>query len=292
MTTTVLLTGTSNGFGRLTALTLARRGHTVVATLRDTATRNRAAVDELRRHADNDKLALHVIDLDVTSDTSVAEGVAAAIARVGHLDAVINNAGVGLAGLAETTTTAQLAALFDVNVLGVQRVNRAVLPHLRARRSGLLVHLSSGLGRLVMPFVGPYAASKWAIEALAETYRYELKPAGIDVAIVQPGAFPTNFGAAMQIGEDQARAEGYGPLANGVAAFGENLKQMFAQPDAPDPQEVADAIVDLVEMPAGKRPARVVVDRFRGQGPTMLNDAHATVQRTMLTNMGMAALAD
>lgn len=288
---TVLITGTSNGFGRLTTLALARRGHTVVATMRDTAGRNRG-VDELRRTAEAERLKIHIIELDVASDASVTEGVDAALAKVGHLDVVINNAGIGIAGLAETITPAQLARLLDINVVGIQRVNRAVLPSMRARRGGLIVHVSSGLGRLAMPLVGVYAASKWAVEALAETYRYELKPAGIDVSIVQPGTFPTNFGAAMDIGADQSIAQSYGPLANGLALFGENLKRMLAVPNPPDPQEVADAIVALVETPPGKRPARVQVDRFQGQGTAALNDAHANVQRGLLGAMGMDALAD
>jgi NAD(P)-dependent dehydrogenase (short-subunit alcohol dehydrogenase family) len=185
-----------------------------------------------------------------------------------------------------------MSKIFETNVVGVQRVNRAVLPSMRERHSGLVIHLSSGLGRILIPFVGPYAATKWAIEALAETYRYELRPTGVEVSIVQPGAFPTNFGPGMAFGDDQARAPGYGPLANGLAAFGESLQKMFAIPNAPNPQEVADAIVALVETPAGKRPARVVVDRFNGGGTEALNRAHADVQKAVLGGMGFTALLD
>jgi NAD(P)-dependent dehydrogenase (short-subunit alcohol dehydrogenase family) len=292
MTNTVLITGTSNGFGRLTTLTLARHGHTVVATMRDIAGKNRPAADELRRTAEAGNLKIHVIELDVASDASVTQGVDAALAKVGHLDVVINNAGIGIAGLAETTTPAQLSRLLDVNVVGVQRVNRAVLPSMRARRGGLIVHVSSGLGRLAMPLLGVYAASKWALEAIAETYRYELKPAGIDVSIVQPGTFQTNFAQAMDIGADQQLAANYGPLANGLAMFGENLQRMMSVPNPPDPQEVADAILALIDTPPGTRPARVQVDRFQGQGTAALNEAHANVQRGLLGAMGMSGLAD
>ncbi|HEU0034422.1 MAG TPA: SDR family oxidoreductase [Kofleriaceae bacterium] len=288
----VLVTGSNSGFGRLTSLALARRGHTVFATMRGPDGKNRGTADELRRIAETEQLALHVLELDVTDQGSVDRAVAAALAKAGHLDAVINNAGYGLGGLNETVTPEQTAAIFDTNVVGVQRVNRAVLPGMRERRSGLIVHLSSGLGRVLIPFVGIYAATKWAVEAIAETYRYELKPAGVDVTIVQPGAFPTNFGPGMAIGADQARAAGYGPLADGLAKFGEGLQQMFSIPNAPDPQEVAEAIVELVEAPAGKRPARVSVDRFQGQGVVALNDAHANVQKLVLGGMGMPMLAD
>lgn len=290
--TTILVTGSNSGFGRLTVLALARRNHTVFATMRDPAGKNRAAADELRRTAETEKLALHVLELDVTDDASVDKAVAAAIATAGHLDAVVNNAGYGIAGLSETVTPDQFLRELDTNVVGMQRVNRAVLPGMRARKAGLVVHVSSGLGRILLPFVGPYAATKWAVEALAEIYRYELKPTGVEATIVQPGAFPTNFGAAMVPGADQARAAGYGPLADGMALFTQQIQSMFAVPNPPDPQEVADAIVDLVETPAGKRPARVVVDRLNGRGAEALNQAHAEVQRALLGGMGMPMLAD
>jgi NAD(P)-dependent dehydrogenase (short-subunit alcohol dehydrogenase family) len=288
----ILVTGASTGFGRLTSLSLARRGHTVFATMRNVTTRNRDAADELRRIAETEQLALHILELDVTDEPSIARAVDAALAAVGHLDVVINNAGFGLVGLNETITPAQFAAALDTNVVGMQRVNRAVLPGMRARKAGLLVHVSSGLGRVLIPFTGLYAATKFAVEALAETYRYELKPTGIDVSIVQPGAFPTAFGVVMQPGADQGIASGYGPLEHGLAQFGEGLKQMFSMPGAPDPQEVADAIIALVDAPAGQRPARVVVDRFQGQGAVTLNDAHTEVQRGVLAGFGMAFLAD
>jgi len=288
--TNILVTGSNSGFGKLTSLALARRGHTVFATMRDIAGKNRPAADDVRRLAEVDKLSVHVLELDVTSDASVQRAIDAALDRAGHLDAVINNAGYGMGGLAETYTSEQLTRILDTNVVGPQRVNRAVLPSMRARHAGLIVQLSSGLGRIVLPFVGPYAATKWAIEALAETYRYELQPTGVEMTIVQPGAFPTSFGPSMDVGAEQARASGYGPLEHGLAQFGRSLEQMFSIPNGPDPQEVADAIVDLVETPAGKRPARVVVDRFNGAGCAALNDAHAQVQASVLGTMGMSAL--
>lgn len=289
----ILVTGTNSGFGRLTSLTLARRGHTVFATMRNTAGKNRDAADELRRIAESEQLPLRILELDVCDDASVARAVESALATAGHLDVVINNAGYGLAGLNETFSPAQFLAVLDTNVVGMQRVNRAVLPGMRARKAGLVIHVSSGLGRVLIPFTGLYAASKFAVEALAETYRYELKPTGVEVSIVQPGAFPTAFGIVMQPGVDHAAiSPGYGPLEHGLEQFGEGLKAMFSIPDAPNPQEVADAIVGLVEAPAGQRPARVVVDRFQGQGAVALNAAHAEVQRGVLTGFGMPFLLD
>lgn len=283
----VLITGTSTGFGRLTALTLARRGHRVFATMRDPEGKNRAHATALRTTP-----GIEVLALDVTQDASVDAAIATALRAAGHLDAVLNNAGYSTIGLAETITPDQLLRLFDTNVVGMQRVNRAVLPSMRARRSGLLVHVSSGLGRIVLPIVGLYGATKFAVEALADTYRYELKACGVDVAIVQPGPYPTELGSGDPNGTDQPRAAGYGPLAGALDGFHARMRTNRASPNAPDPQQVADALVALVEAPAGQRPARVYVDAANGPFVPQLNDAHTTAQRQLLTAAGMAALAD
>ena len=277
----ILITGTSSGFGQLTALSLARRGHRVLATMRNPDAERTAPLK-----------GIEVLELDVTSDASVDAAVAAALRSMGHLDVVINNAGQARVGLSETITAAQLSALFDVNVIGMQRVNRAVLPSMRERRSGLLVHVSSGLGRWLFPVVGLYAATKWAVEALAESYRYDLKACGIDVSLVQPGAYPTEFGSDHPFGAEQQRAEGYGALAGALDAFVQRINTANAAPGAPNPQEVADAIVKLVETPAGQRPARVRVDASGEPFTAQLNDVHAAVQRQLLQAMGMGALAD
>jgi NAD(P)-dependent dehydrogenase (short-subunit alcohol dehydrogenase family) len=284
----ILVTGSNSGFGRLTSLALARKGHTVFATMREPAAKNQAAAADLRGIADQEKLALRVLELDVTETASVDNAIAAA----GPLDVVVNNAGYAINGLAETATPDQYLRELDTNVVGPHRVNRAVLPGMRERRAGLIIQVSSGLGRILLPFVGIYASTKWAVEALAETYRAELKPTGVEMTIVQPGAFPTSFTQASIEGADKARAAGYGPLADGMSRMNAFLEQLFAIPDGPNPQEVADAIVALVETPAGKRPPRVVVDRFNGDGARSLNDAHAAVQKGLLAGMGMPFLAD
>jgi NAD(P)-dependent dehydrogenase (short-subunit alcohol dehydrogenase family) len=283
----VLITGTSSGFGRLTALALARRGHRVFATMRDPDGKNREAAAALRATA-----GIEVLALDVSQDASVENAVASALRAAGHLDAVINNAGYATIGLAETITPEQLLRLFDTNVVGMQRVNRAVLPSMRARRSGLLVHVSSALGRIVLPVVGVYAATKWAVEAFAETYRYDLKACGIDVTILQPGAYPTELGAGDPGGADQARAAGYGPMADALDRFRARTQANRTAPTAPDPQQVADALVALVETPGGQRPARVYVDATNGPFVPQLNEAPAQVQRQLLAAAGMGALAD
>jgi NAD(P)-dependent dehydrogenase (short-subunit alcohol dehydrogenase family) len=289
----VLVTGSNSGFGRLISLALARGGHTVFATMRSPATKNAKAAGELRALADAERLALHVLELDVTDDRSVATAVETALGIAGHLDVVVNNAGYALGGLSETFTSEQFLAELNTNVVGMHRVNRAVLPAMRARGAGLIIHISSTQGRLTMPFYGLYCASKWALEAMAEGYRYELKPTGVEVSIVQPGPFKTPFMASSPVGADPERESGYGPLAGGFAKLVGMVDQMFAAPDAPDPEEIARAVVTLVGTAPGTRPLRVMVDPSgAGAGAAVLNEAAAGVQRANLAGLGMSALVD
>jgi NAD(P)-dependent dehydrogenase (short-subunit alcohol dehydrogenase family) len=295
MSLNVLVTGTNSGFGRLTAIALAQRGHQVFATMRDLHGRNRDAAEALRESGpvaqSNAIGGICVFEMEVTSDKSVDEAVAAVLKQAGHLDVVVNNAGFSTVGIEETVTSEQIQRLFDVNVVGSHRVTRAVLPSMKARgKGGLIVQISSALGRIVIPFMGAYCASKAAVESLFESYRYELRPTGIECTIVEPGAFPTEFTKNGTIGQDQDRAKGYGPLENGLQQMFAGLEQMLSGPNAPNPQLVADAIVKLVETPAGARPARVVVDPMTGQATEGLNHAHHEVQKAMLGGMGMGGL--
>lgn len=283
----ILVTGTNSGFGRLIALTLARKGHTVFATMRDVDGRNQSAASELRAIAKDEGKALHVLDMEVTSDDSVARAVSEVLARASHIDVVVNNAGFGMAGVAETVTSEQLLYQYNVNVIGPHRVARAVLPGMHARRQGLLIFMSSVIGRLVWPFFSPYGSSKFALEALAEAYAYELKPLGIDTTIVQPGLFPTDFGDRMVLGSDQERAAPYRdilPIFQQMHALVTGAKQ---DPNAQQSQEVADVVLDLIEKPAGTRPLRVLVDKLAPDGPLALNRAHEEVQRAMITGIGL-----
>jgi NAD(P)-dependent dehydrogenase (short-subunit alcohol dehydrogenase family) len=287
----VLVTGSNSGFGRLISLALARRGHTVFATMRAPTTKNQAAAAELLALAQKEGLALYVLALDVTDEQSATDAVAAAELRAGHLDVIVNNAGYALGGLNETVTPTQALAQLDTNVIGAHRVNRAALPGLRKRGAGLLIHVSSTMGRLVTPFYGFYAGSKWALEALAESYRYELKATGVEVSLVQPGAFATQIVASTIVGADSERERGYGALDGAYARLSQAFAQTLLGPDAPNPNDVADAVVALVETEPGKRAARVVVDR-NGDGVKAINQAAAEVQRGLLGAMGLAALAD
>lgn len=252
----ILITGASGGFGALTVKTLLDQGDTVVATMRNTATKNKAKAEELSA------LGAKIVDLDVTSDDSVNEGVAKAIELLNGLDVVINNAGVGVLGIQEQFTMEDFKRLFDVNVFGVQRVNRSALPHLRKQGSGLLIHISSLLGRIAFPFYGPYNASKWAVEALAENYRVELSGFGVDSCLVEPGGYPTSFFSSLMKPSDHSQDESYGDMVHAPKQAFDSFEGALANNPAQNPQDVADAIANLINTPAGQRPMRTVVDKM------------------------------
>ena len=256
MSQKILITGASSGFGKMTAQTLLAKDHTVVASMRDPGGRNKAIADELA------SAGAHIVEIDVTTDSSVDSGVKEAVKAGGGLDVLINNAGIGVLGLQESYTPDDWRRLFEINVFGVQRMNRAVLPLFRKQRSGLLLHVSSLLGRMTLPFYGPYNASKWALEAMAENYRTELSAYGVDSCIVEPGGFPTSFMDRLMKPGDSSREAEYGDFAQAPAAALANFEQALEANPQQDPQNVADAISDLIDTPAGQRSFRTVVDKM------------------------------
>lgn len=283
MSKTILITGASSGLGRLTAEKLARSGHTVFAGFRSLAGSKKQVADELK----NQKI--EVLELDVTSDKSVNVAVSHLLERSnGELDVVINNAGIASAGVSETFTPEQARDLFEVNVFGVQRVLRATLPTLRARRSGLIINVGSILGRVTLPFFGLYGASKQALEAISDSYRYELAQLGVDVVLVQPSAYPTNMYAAAQQPADGARAGLYGPTAEVPGKILKTFVDIFQGENAPNPQDIADAIEIVVATPAGKRANRVVVGLPFGSDA--VNDAVAPIQHSVIEGLGLGSL--
>ncbi len=279
----VLITGASTGFGRLISETLARHGHTVFATMRDPGGRNAKNSAEIRALAKRESLPLHVLELDVTDDASVERAVLSAVEQAGFIDVAINNAGYVLAGLAEAATTEQAQRIMDTNFLGCVRVNRAVLPHMRRQRSGLLMHISSGAGRVVVPTFGFYCASKFAMEALAESYHYELASQGIESVIVEPGAYQTPVFSNIVMAADQSRTETYG-VANQI---GPKVDAALTAA-AGNAQEVADAILQIVQTPAGQRKLRYRVSAA-GLGVDEINALSETVQAGMLEAFGLTA---
>src|SRR2546421_7285036 len=187
MSKTILITGTSSGFGRDTAETLHRAGHTVYASMRAAQGKNREAADALR------KLGVKTVELDVSDDASVEAGVKTVLTEAGKIDVLVNNAGIASAGVTEAFTTEQAKAIFDTNVTGLLRVTLAVLPSMPQQHDGLIINIGSILGRVTFPFIGIYGASKFAVEALTDSLRYEVSQLGVEVVAVQPSGDPTNF---------------------------------------------------------------------------------------------------
>jgi NAD(P)-dependent dehydrogenase (short-subunit alcohol dehydrogenase family) len=281
---TVLITGASAGFGKDAAETLAKAGHYVFATMRDSNGRSRKAAEELRSRG------IDVFDLDVTEDASVDVAFKTMAARSdGKLDVLINNAGLFAAGLSETYTPEQMREMFDVNVFGVQRVIRAALPEMRHRKSGLIINIGSILGRVTIPFVGLYGASKHAVEAMTDSYRYELSQLGIDVVLVQPSAYPTKLYASTQHPADATRADLYGDIAALPGAFAQYLHGVFNGAAPPDPHDVAKTLVELIATPGGKRPPRVVVGA--PYGADAVNSAAEPIQAELITSIGFDNLS-
>jgi NADP-dependent 3-hydroxy acid dehydrogenase YdfG len=283
MSKTILITGTSNGFGKDAAKTLAEAGHRVFATMREPSNRNRAAADELRSKG------IDVLELDVTNDASVDAAFRELYKKTGgKLDVLINNAGLFAQGIAETYTPDQLREMFEVNVFGIQRVTRAALPGMRKHKSGLVINIGSILGRVTIPFVGLYGASKFAVEAMTESYRYELSQLGVDFVLVQPSAYPTGLYSATQQPADAGRAAEYGEIAALPGAFAEFLKGVFSGANAPDFHDVSKALVQLIATPAGERPDRVLVGA--PYGADAVNAAVHPIQAQLIDGIGFEKL--
>jgi NAD(P)-dependent dehydrogenase (short-subunit alcohol dehydrogenase family) len=285
MSKKILITGASGGFGKLTVEKLIANGHKVAAGMRDVAGRNKETAAALSA------LGAIIIELDVTNDDSVTNGVANTIEQLGGLDVLMNNAGIGSADMLEFFTTDDFKKLYEVNVFGVQRTNRAVVPHFRAQKSGLIVYTSSLLGRITLPFYGLYQTSKWALEALAENYRAELSTFGIENCIVEPGGYPTAFAENLMLPSDTSQAPNYGEFINAPKAMGENFHNVLMNNPQQDPQRVADAFAELIDMPIGEKPFRTTVD-FIGMGDHVknYNDMLGQVTHGLYTNFGIAGM--
>jgi len=285
MPKTVLITGSSSGFGNDTAKTLAAAGHRVFATMRDLHHRHREVAKDLQSKG------IETIELDVTDDASVdaAFRILADVTGGDGLDVLINNAGIAARGLTESFTLEQLRQLFDVNVFGIQRMMRASLPQMRKAKSGLVINIGSVLGRLTIPFVGLFGASKFAVEALTDSYRYELSQFGIDVLLIQPGPFPTKLYAGLLPPADGRRVGDYGEVAAFPGIVSKVLEHVFTGANAPNPHDVAEAIAKLIDTPAGRRPHRVVVGLAFGADTA--NSAIEPLQSQIVSGFGLGHLA-
>ena len=282
MSKRILITGASSGFGRDTAETLHHAGHTVYASLRDVQGKNREAAEALQ------ELGIKTVELDVRDDASVQAGVESVLAEAGAIDVLVNNAGIASAGVTEAFTTEQAHAIFDTNVIGLLRVTRAVLPSMRGQHDGLIINIGSILGRVTFPFVGIYGASKFAVEALTDSLRYEVSQLGVEVVAVQPSGYPTNFFTNIQTPADTDVTKSYGEVGQIPDAMVKSLTSTFEGNDAPDPHEVAAAIAELVGQAKGKRAARTVVGAPYGSDKA--NEGVAPVQANVVEALGLSHL--
>jgi NAD(P)-dependent dehydrogenase (short-subunit alcohol dehydrogenase family) len=285
MNSVILITGSSTGIGRLAAETLARAGHVVYASMRDIAGKNSQAASELDRIAAEQNLNIRTLELDVQSTGSVQAAVDQVLREKGRIDVAVNNAGHMSIGLAEGFTEEQVAHQMDVNFMGTVRVSRAVLPSMRAANNGLLISVASILGRILFPACAFYCASKFAQEAYAEVLNYELAGTNVQSVVVEPGPYPTHLLANSPGPMELERLQGYGALATLRDQFIAPFAQLFGSADAPDPQEVADAILWLVDTPPGQRPMRTVCGL--DFGANKLNDTIAPMQADVLRALGM-----
>lgn len=280
----VLITGTNSGFGWLTANTLAELGHKVYATMRDTASKNAEKAKALAQ-VEN----ITVLDVTLTDDASVKNAVDSIIAAEGRIDVLVNNAGFGAAGVAESFTTTDVEEMFGLHVVAYWRLMKAVLPVMRQQADGLIVNISSGAGRFAFPFMTVYSAAKFGLEGLSEGLHYEVKPLGVDVVLIQPGAFPTDILHKVRTGSDESVVAGYGALAEIPNQMGSGLAQLF-ETTKPNPQEVADAVVTLINLPKGERPLRTVVDPSTGHIVETANEAVQVEYKKTITAFGMGSL--
>jgi NAD(P)-dependent dehydrogenase (short-subunit alcohol dehydrogenase family) len=287
----VLITGAATGIGNLTANTLAAAGHTVYASMRDVNGRNAGRAQELVAEAKRLGRDLRVVELDVTSQESADAAVAQILSEAKQLDAVVHNAGHLYGGYVEAFTAEDIAHLIDVNTIGVHRVNRAVLPHLRSRRDGTLIYVGSTTSVVAPPFLGPYVASKTAADSLATVTAYEVGQLGIETTIVMPGPFTQgteHFPNASHAG-DAERAAGYGDLDQLVARNEKATEGLFPPDVDAHPQAVAEEIARVLALPAGTRPFRTVVD-FSDAHVDEVNAVMRKAQEEFVTRLGFGEL--
>ena len=292
MSQIILITGASSGFGAMAARALARAGHRVFASMRDLSAHGGRPVNELEQLARDEGLQLTPIELDVTSDASIERAVQRVLAQTNRIDVLVHNAGHMTFGPAEAFTPEQLMQIYDVNVVGTQRLNRAALPYMRAAGKGLLLWIGSSSTRGgTPPFLAPYFAAKAGMDALAQSYALELARFGIESTILVSGAFTKgteHFNHAGKPG-DPSRAEAYlSGLYAGVDRIALDGLARLEPADA-DPHSVADAIVTVVGMKHGSRPFRVHIDPAQ-DGAEIVNAVADRVRSQMLERIGLADL--
>lgn len=258
MSKTIFITGTSTGFGKLTTITLANAGHTVIAGMRGTTLKNEAVAKELAALPN-----VEVVEIDVTDDASVTKAFQQTLIKHGKIDVLVNNAAVAGFGLFEAYSIYKIRQMFEVNFYGVVRTYQAVLPSMRKAKKGLIINITSGASAHTSPFMVPYFASKFGVESITEGLQDELKQFGIENVSIQPGVYPTemNNGSKAGVHADKTEiAKEYDPIATEqFNAIGAGLFGKMATFNM-NPQTIADGILELVNMKDGSRPLRFPLD--------------------------------
>jgi len=280
----ILITGCSTGFGFDSAKYLADKGHHVYATMRNISGKNAKSAADLKEYANSNNVRIDVLEMDVLSDESVQK----AVSQIPAVDVLINNAGLGYGGPVEAFSSKEILAQLDLNIVGTLRVANAVLPGMRSQKSGLIIQVSSGAGRAAFPGFAVYNASKWGLEGVSEAMRYELSPFGIDVVLVEPGPFSTNFFGNIVAPKNEEIATAYQHVNEFMEGFGNQVQAAYADENAPtDPMLVVKAFEKLIDQP-GDRPLRTMVGM--DFGIQALNDAVEPIRKSVLEGMGIAGM--
>ena len=275
----ILITGCSSGFGRLGAEHYARLGARVFATMRNLP---RPEAAELEALAKSDNLDITVLEIDITDDAQVKSGVDAALkAAGGTLDVLINNAGMSIAGPIEAQDMAATQLIFDTNVYGAQRMARAVLPSMRANKSGYIFNVTSQLGRVIIPGFGQYSPTKFALEAMSEQMAYEVAPFDIDVTIIQPGGYPTKIWYNQNAPSAALKARLSDDIISAYPQFTAGMGKREAGGGESDPMDIPRAIADAIAKPQGSRPLRIALHP-KARPQEAVNKVSAQVQLAVL----------
>ena len=275
----ILITGCSSGFGRLGAEHYARLGAKVFATMRNLP---RPEAAELEALAKAEKLDITVLEIDITKDDQVASGVEAALkATGGKVDVLINNAGMSIAGPIEAQDMEATQLIFDTNVFGAQRMAKAVLPSMRANKSGYIFNVTSQLGRVIIPGFGQYSPTKFALEAMSEQMAYEVASHGIDVTIIQPGGYPTKIWSNQNKPSGELKARLSEDIISAYPQFTAGMGKREASSSTSDPMDIPHAIAGAIATPKAKRPLRIALHPV-ARPQEAINKVSAQMQIAML----------
>jgi len=287
----IVITGAGSGFGRLTALELARAGHKVYASMRDLSGHSKDKADEIRAIAAAETLDLMPLELDVRYEASCRSAADYVHAAAGRIDIVINNAAMMMADITESFRPEQFAQIFDLNAISWVRVNRAFLPYMRCQNEGLLLYVGSGITQIPDPFTGPYAASKAAGDVLAQIMGLENSRYNIETVICMPGAYTSgtdHFKHAV-VGANPTVVDQYGKLAGLAEELAAKLDSTNVSGARTDAKEVAERIREVIDMPHGTRPYRFEVDPQQRQAMVAADKAQE-MRKLFFERLGVADL--